>query len=664
MRKLIYFMLAVSAVFACNPDNPDNPGGKDDPADAKATVVRVGTQTLSFDAIGAESQTLKVYADGSWTSEAPDWVTLDPTSGSGTVTVTVSVTDNEAVDGRTGTVVFAPELSSTTNVLTIQQKGDNKVNIKTGQAFAEWLAKLTKESLDEARLAADIDMTGITLVPAEDFSGVLDGEGHSIKNLKSTKPLFKKNSGTLKNIVIDASCSFEPDTLIFGALVARNEGKVDDCTNKGTVTRTIEPTSKESNVIAGLVGVWVDTETTISGCKNYGNVSIVVTDNGKFTTQGVAGVVGYCRGNVSNCENYGNITLSGGYHVGRACPVRDPSAPDNIETGEFYNQKVSSSVGGVAAYIIGTADNCKNEGTVSWIETKAESLSTSPARMFCGGVAGTYYGKVSDCTNAGPVNVKVLTSDRQPFDGQNHQLCVGGVFGALNNPTKDSPSGNRGVEVRNCSNSGKLTFEVYTSKNWMWWGGVIGWPNGADRICNGTMYNCSNTGDFEINGACNFRAGGVAGVSPNMEGCTSKNKIIINGASGSASCGGLIGAHWGDKQVIKDCSVVVEINSAVRINLSAFIGTTDAGDADENSFTQVEGGSVNGIISQNGDGPMGLVIGFCDSKDRPVTVGTSTAPVEVSGKVNGTAITQENALALIWGNNYDPAVHSLNYVVK
>ena len=194
MKKILFVLLSLAVLFSCDKEKGNNGGGNE--TNTNATVVRLGTQTLTFEAFEAESQTVKVYADGSWTSEAPEWVKLDPASGSGTVTVTVSVSDNESVDGRVGTVIFAPELtSSTTNKLTVQQKGDNKVTIKTGQALAVWLAGLTSESLDEARLAADIDMIGITLVPAEGFAGVLDGGGHSIKNLTATGPLFKINKG-------------------------------------------------------------------------------------------------------------------------------------------------------------------------------------------------------------------------------------------------------------------------------------------------------------------------------------------------------------------------------------------------------------------------------------------------------------------------------------
>lgn len=667
MKKLFLLLLTFAAVAACEEKPEDNPGGDDT---QKATVVRVGTSTLVFDALGAAPQTVKIYADGSWTAEAPDWVTLDPTSGSGTVTVTVSVTDNEDVDGRIASVVFAPELSSNTNVLTIQQKGNNKVILKTGQAFAEWLGSLTVESLDEASLGADIDMSGISLKPAEGFSGTLDGGGFAIKNLKSDSPLFKVNRGRISNVVIDGSCSFEPDTLVFGALVMRNEGVVEGCVNKADVTRRIAPTSSKSNLVAGLIGMSVARDENVVNCincKNYGAVSIIVNDDGKFTTQGVAGVVAYSLDELSGCENYGEITLSGGYHTSRACPARDPADPENKETGEFYNRKVSSSVGGVVAYAIGTLDNCKNAGKVSWIETKVEGQDTSPARMFAGGVAGCYYGAVSDCSNSGPFEVKVLSSDRTVFDGQNHQLCAGGVFGGVNNPSDDAPSKNRGVSVSGCSNSGAITVEAYTTKDWIHLGGVVGWPASENDNTNpsnwGVMSSCSNSGSITVNGCGQVRVGGIVGVTPYMENCSNTGKITIIGIEEYAEIGGIAGHHWGFAQTIKNCSSAADIESSVAVDVGGLFGWV-GNKSKESQSAVVEGGSFSGNIKAAAGSDAGMLVGGFAANKIAATIGTSSYPVEISGSLNGTQITAENAPTLLWGINFDETAQSFSYVIK
>lgn len=667
MKKFYLLFMLAAAVWACDKNNPDDggktPGGET--SGSKATVVRVGTSTLNFEAVGAESQTVKVYADGDWTSEVSEsWVKVEPASGSGTVTVTVSVTDNEAVDGRIATVTFAPELSSSTNVLTVQQKGDNKVTLRTGQALAEWLAGLTNESLDEARIAEDIDMSGITLTPAEGFSGVLDGGGFAIKNLKATGPLFKVNRGTISGVVIDGSSSFEPDSTVFGAIVARNEGTVKDCINKAAVTRTIAPTTTKSNLVAGVIGMSTIADGTVSGCKNYGKISLVVTDDGRFTSQGVAGVVAYSLDNLSECENYGEISIYGGYHTNRANPARNPSDPDNVETGEFYNKKIGSSVGGVVAYAIGALDKCKNEGKVSWTESKVEDMNTSPARFFIGGVAGCYYGLPADCTNSGAIEVKALTSGKTDFAGQNHQQCIGGVFGAVNNPTDDAPSKNRGVNVSGCKNSGAITVESYASKSWTHIGGVIGWPASDNDNTNpnnwGTMSGCSNSGAITVSGTCRCRIGGVAGATAYMDSCSNTGNISVKGAYKGSEVGGLAGRHWGYGQVLKNCSSKADVSSDILLEgVSAYIGWIG-----DNSSASIEGGSVSGSVKSAAGSTIGLLVGGFGGSKVSVVFGSSTDPVEVSGSVNGTAVTSDNATTLLWGAGFDAAVHSVNYVIK
>jgi len=674
MKKYFLILMSFAALVACKKETPG--GGGDQPSGGSdATVVRLSPATLSFEATETAPQTVKVFADGNWTSEAPEWVTLEPASGSGTVTVTVTVTNNESVDGRTGIAVFAPNLSSSTNKLTIQQKGDNKVHIQTGREFSEWLAALTDESLDEAYLDADIDMSGITLVSAVGFSGSLEGNGHSIKNLSATGPLFKVNKGTLKDIVIDASCSFEPDSLVFGALVARNEGVVQECINKANVIRRIAPTSSKSNLIAGLIGMSVARKESVASCvncKNYGNVSIIVSDDGKFTSQGVAGVVAYALDKLFSCENYGDITLSGGYHTNRACPARNPNDPDNTEKGEFYDQKISSSVGGVVAYALAGLDKCKNAGKVSWIETKVENINTSPARMFAGGVAGCYYKEVSDCSNSGLFDVQVLTSDKSGFKGEyNHQLCAGGVFGAVCNPSADAPSKCRGVAVSGCSNSGAITMEAYTTKDWIHLGGVVGWPASEDDNTNpknwGVMSSCSNSGSITVSGLGKVRVGGIVGVTPYMENCSNTGKITILGINDYAEIGGIAGHHWGFAQTIKNCSSKADIDaSATLVDAGGFFGWVGNSSKSSQSVS-VEGGSFSGRINCGAGSEAGMLVGGFAKNDEDkikANIGTVAAPVEVSGSLNGTTITVENAARLLWGVQFDETVQSFHYVVK
>lgn len=662
MKKIFILLMTFAALLACKKD-----GGKEDTGGTDATVIRLASPTILFEAVGAEAQTVKVFADGNWVSSvSDDWITIDPATGSGTVTVTLTVSDNESKDGRVGNVVFAPNAASTTTVtLTVQQKGDNKITLRTGAAFAEWLAGLTEESLDEARLAADIDMSEVEFTPAEGFSGTFDGGGFSIKNLIASKPLFKVNKGSISNVVIDESCTFTPDTCVFGALVLRNEGNINDCTNKATVTRTVADASSESNLIAGLIGMSVLEEHTISGCKNYGNVSFVLTSNDGFTTQGIAGVIALTAGNLENCENHGNISLSGGWHTSRGCPARLPSDPTNKETGEIYTNKVGSSLAGVASYVKGTATNCSNSGKITWTESCVENMDKSPARFSTAGTIGNYYGTVTGCTNSGDLEIYSVTSDGSNFAGTNHQHCIGGVLAQFNNPVADKNSKNRGGLVESCVNTGNIYNKSNTSKSRNWLGGVVGWPNGEDSKCESLLKSCSNSGTITIEGTSRFIAGGVAAWSGSMEDCHNTGDLTATGGHTASDLGGLMGRYLGYGQTVKNCSSSAKVSSTAYHNISCFMGRYPT---KRPSDGVTEGNSVSGELSyvEHADTAPGMIVGYFDGPpEGEITIGTPSTPIQVSGKVNGVQLTSANAAPLMWFSaNYDATKHKVYYVVN
>lgn len=90
--------------------------------------------SLTFEAIGAESQTLTIASDESWFIDVDaDWITVDPMSGTNTVDVTVSVTDNVANGAmaapREGTLTIANNRGYSIRTV-IYQKGDNYLGVE------------------------------------------------------------------------------------------------------------------------------------------------------------------------------------------------------------------------------------------------------------------------------------------------------------------------------------------------------------------------------------------------------------------------------------------------------------------------------------------------------------------------------------------------------
>lgn len=93
--------------------------------------------SLTFEAIGAESQTLTIASDESWFIDVDaDWITVDPMSGTNTVDVTVTVTDNVkngAMDApREGTLTIANNRGYSIRTV-IYQEGDNYLGVEEMQ---------------------------------------------------------------------------------------------------------------------------------------------------------------------------------------------------------------------------------------------------------------------------------------------------------------------------------------------------------------------------------------------------------------------------------------------------------------------------------------------------------------------------------------------------
>ena len=93
-----------------------------------AQAVLGSISELSFPAQGAETQYVRVVSDAPWTLQAPDWVLVSPSSGTGDTEVEITVEDNMlggAMDEpRTAKVIFGGNTLASQFVLTVKQEGD------------------------------------------------------------------------------------------------------------------------------------------------------------------------------------------------------------------------------------------------------------------------------------------------------------------------------------------------------------------------------------------------------------------------------------------------------------------------------------------------------------------------------------------------------------
>ncbi|MBQ2734308.1 MAG: hypothetical protein IJF33_00600 [Clostridia bacterium] len=266
------------------------------------------------------------------------------------------------------------------------------------------------------------------------FRGTFDGQGHAIKNLKVNSEeeanfvcvgIFGKlYNGTIKNLVIDETCSFAYSG---GWTTARTAALVAFMFNSNQVVNTIYNVQNNAAVTAnaGHVGGLVATGATwygaganaITNCTNTGNITATGTawahgattyDSTDSTSMGATagGFVGnLVRGTVSivNCNNTGAISAAG-YAGGM---IAGETGDETITVQGCVN--CGSVTGLVAGGMIGEWHNggnavsgCTNTGKIT-----ATDADTGSAGQIIGIVTSGGTGNVSGNTEAVD-SVKVL----------------------------------------------------------------------------------------------------------------------------------------------------------------------------------------------------------------------------------------------------------------
>ncbi|MFE3577726.1 GLUG motif-containing protein, partial [Lysinibacillus sp. NPDC059133] len=181
----------------------------------------------------------------------------------------------------------------------------NYTEIKT----AEDLVNINKDLFGMYRLMADIDLKDVAWTPigtaTVPFAGVLDGNGHSIKNLNLNLTaqdyvgLLGYSKGTIMNLKIEGA-EVKGKNYV-GVLAGYSKGNVTDVTVDGVTALS------GTSYIGGLVGS--------SAGDITGSVVSEVTALSS-SSQYAGGLVGYSTGNISDIKVNGIGTLNGSSYVG------------------------------------------------------------------------------------------------------------------------------------------------------------------------------------------------------------------------------------------------------------------------------------------------------------------------------------------------------------
>ncbi len=406
-------------------------------------------------------------------------------------------------------------------------------------------------------LENDINLSGHSWVPIEQFSGTFDGKNHTISNMSvtvgvtSSAGLFGYGSAKVQNVNLKNVYIVSKVGSVGGIIGdARTGAKIENCTVDGTILYTGTGTDAWSSAVGGVVGT--ASNVTITGCKFSGWVysKTVVGNN---TIGGIGGIVGEAN----------SSTISKSTNNGTVCTTA-----------------ISNNAGGIAGRIEdSTVTDCSNSGVIK--------AGAGIANHGVGGIAGQVYVNqegnyyIEECTNTGGI-IAV---------GSSSAGYAGGIVGRL--------WGSQSSTIEDCHNSGKISMLDSTLCSI---GGLVGISE-----ANLTIEASSNTGSIssEVKRQRN-RAGGLVGQSSSELTLTKSYNAGSVSSPSSNYAAGLVGQLENPTTVkVANCYNVGEVSGAATAGLIGNIDNTTAQRSVtiEDSYNAgiLSGTTKNGIVgSQQG----------------------------------------------------------------
>ena len=373
------------------------------------------------------------------------------------------------------------------------------------------------------------------------------------------KSVSIKNCTNKGNITLSSSASA---TRIAGILASREQANstvtLDGCTNLGTVK--VDATLSATTVawaVGGMVGYFTSGPITVKNCTNGSATDATkgtVTIGEAVGGVGVGGIIGLGNktATISGCKNYGNVSQTGigGYYL------KEPKTNRYIGIGGIfgYNQVAGTSITncenhGLVEYGTAAANNRTNIGGIFGLSTTGTEAAPNVitncknygtvkhAAASCGqettvaGIIGFPQGKtiITNCENTSTGVVWGAGKCSSNYD-------IGGVVGGPNNSL---------VEITYCTNNGTV-MQTKTNNGQNYIGGIVGYA-----YTWGVISHCTNNGAIETVGSSKDKrdyVGGIVGYARHMSGnselsnCVNTYPLVFTGVAGTVYHGGICGA--------------------------------------------------------------------------------------------------------------------------
>lgn len=275
---------------------------------------------------------------------------------------------------------------------------------------------MNMESDGNYYLAEDIDLDGVKWKPISNFSGTLDGRGHSVSGLTSeTYGLFStlSSGAKIKNLMLrEAYITSKYKTVggIASVIPSGANVAVDNCYVSGVVAscRTKYNQPSKGSTAGAIVGKNNSDTAVISGC--YSNAVV-----GAEQTAG--GIAGINRGTIKGCGFEGQITHS--YNVDQLAVNEGEDKKDvysylscsggiaGISSGKIISSFSGCTLLELAAYYGGIAGALQKDAKVSCCVNSSEVFYDD---FTTGGLIAGYApssSEISNCYTKAPTDVTV-----------------------------------------------------------------------------------------------------------------------------------------------------------------------------------------------------------------------------------------------------------------
>lgn len=188
-------------------------------------------------------------------------------------------------------------------------------------------------------LKNDIDLTNKDIATIQEFFGIFNGNGYTLKN--SENAIFVSNYGQINNLQLE-NCKYSEFNLYIGGFVAYNKGIINNCASNNEIDT--QANTSGNIYIGGFCGF------------NNGSIISSKANTNIYATNGrIGGFIGSTSGYVLNCYATGSISAQSS-SPGMATEVSgficDMGASNGIINNCYSNVDIEASCKYVAGFLV------------------------------------------------------------------------------------------------------------------------------------------------------------------------------------------------------------------------------------------------------------------------------------------------------------------------